>query len=155
MKATLFTKQLLIVTNKILYLYLGYIYYCDDSISQTPIKNEIFFLNCFNIGQKIVQRLRSNIFRSVVSQEIAFFDKEKSGELITRLATDTSLVSRAITDNISDGLRASAQAVGGISLMVYIYICICLLYKVHFLVVLVALSLFLHLYSLHFILLRN
>lgn len=70
------------------------------------------------VGQKIVQRLRSNTFRSVVSQEIAFFDKEKSGELINRLATDTSLVSRAVTDNISDGLRASAQAVGGISLMV-------------------------------------
>ena len=70
------------------------------------------------VGQKIVQRLRSSTFRSVVSQEIAFFDKEKSGELINRLATDTSLVSRAVTDNISDGLRASAQAVGGISLMV-------------------------------------
>ena len=70
------------------------------------------------VGQKIVQRLRINTFRSVVSQEIAFFDKEKSGELINRLATDTSLVSRAVTDNISDGLRATAQAVGGISLMV-------------------------------------
>jgi len=70
-------------------------------------------------GQRIVQRLRSNAFRSVISQEVAFFDKEKSGELINRLATDTSLVSRAITDNISDGLRATAQAIGGVSLMVY------------------------------------
>lgn len=70
-------------------------------------------------GQRIIQKLRSNTFRSVVSQEIAFFDKEKSGELINRLATDTTLVGKSLTDNISDGLRSMAQAIGGVSLMVY------------------------------------
>lgn len=71
------------------------------------------------IGQRIIQRLRQTTFRSVLSQEIAFYDKEKSGELITRLSTDTSLIGRAITDNVSDGLRACVQAVGGVSLMVH------------------------------------
>lgn len=49
---------------------------------------------------------------------MAFFDKTSSGELITRLSSDTALVGKALTDNVSDGMRACVQAIGGVSLMV-------------------------------------
>lgn len=70
-------------------------------------------------GQKIIQRLRSKTFSAIISQEMAFFDRTSSGELINRLSSDTTLVGKAVTDNVSDGLRATVQAIGGISLMVY------------------------------------
>ena len=49
---------------------------------------------------------------------MTFFDKTSSCELINRLSSDTILVGKAVTDNISDGLRAVVQGVGGVSLMV-------------------------------------
>uniref|UniRef100_A0A3B3X5I7 ATP-binding cassette, sub-family B (MDR/TAP), member 10 n=1 Tax=Poecilia mexicana TaxID=48701 RepID=A0A3B3X5I7_9TELE len=71
-------------------------------------------------GQQIVRNLRAAVFSAVLRQEVAFFDKNKTGELINRLSSDTSVVGHSITDNLSDGLRAVAQAVGGVSMMFYV-----------------------------------
>ncbi|XP_048240806.1 ATP-binding cassette sub-family B member 10, mitochondrial-like isoform X1 [Haliotis rufescens] len=71
-------------------------------------------------GQNIVKRLREKLFNSVMKQEIGFFDKTKTGELINRLSADASLVGQSVTNNISDGLRSIAQAVGGVGMMVYV-----------------------------------
>lgn len=51
-------------------------------------------------------------------QEMGFFDKTKTGELVNRLSADTTLVGQSVTQNISDGLRAVAQATGGVGMMV-------------------------------------
>jgi ATP-binding cassette subfamily B (MDR/TAP) protein 10 len=53
-----------------------------------------------------------------MKQEIAFFDKNKTGELVNRLSADTSLVSQSVTMNISDGLRSTVMVVAGVSMMV-------------------------------------
>lgn len=69
-------------------------------------------------GQQIVRNLRASVFSSILRQEVAFFDKNRTGELINRLSADTAVVGRSITDNLSDGLRAVAQAAAGVSMMV-------------------------------------
>jgi ATP-binding cassette subfamily B (MDR/TAP) protein 10 len=71
-------------------------------------------------GQKIVARLRKRLFRSVMSQDMAFFDKNKTGELINRLSTDTEVVGLSISQNLSDGLRSTIQAAGGVGMMLYV-----------------------------------
>lgn len=49
---------------------------------------------------------------------MAFFDRSRTGELINRLSADTVVVGNSITDNLSNGLRAVAQAAAGVSMMV-------------------------------------
>ncbi|XP_005733458.1 ATP-binding cassette sub-family B member 10, mitochondrial [Pundamilia nyererei] len=71
-------------------------------------------------GQQIVRNLRASVFSSILRQEVAFFDKNRTGELINRLSADTAVVGRSITDNLSDGLRAVAQAAAGVSMMFYV-----------------------------------
>ncbi|XP_028256830.1 ATP-binding cassette sub-family B member 10, mitochondrial [Parambassis ranga] len=71
-------------------------------------------------GQQIVRNLRTSVFSSVLRQEVAFFDRNRTGELINRLSADTAVVGRSITDNLSDGLRAVAQAAAGVSMMFYV-----------------------------------
>jgi len=71
-------------------------------------------------GQKIIKRLRERLFTSILKQETAFFDRTRTGELINRLSADTILVGKAVTDNVSDGLRAVAQSVAGVSMMFYV-----------------------------------
>ena len=78
----------------------------------------ISFVAWICIGNRIVRDMRSKLFSSILHQEIAFFDKSKTGELVNRLSTDTSLVGESVTLNISDGLRSIIQAVAGISMMV-------------------------------------
>lgn len=70
-------------------------------------------------GQRIVKRLRAAMFSSIVKQETAFFDKTRTGELINRLSSDTALLGRSVTENLSDGLRAGAQASVGVGMMVW------------------------------------
>uniref|UniRef100_A0A1A8FJD0 ATP-binding cassette sub-family B member 10, mitochondrial n=3 Tax=Nothobranchius korthausae TaxID=1143690 RepID=A0A1A8FJD0_9TELE len=71
-------------------------------------------------GQQIVRNLRTSLFSSILRQEVAFFDRNRTGELINRLSADTAVVGRSITDNLSDGLRAVAQAAAGVSMMFYV-----------------------------------
>ncbi|KAM4828480.1 ATP-binding cassette sub-family B member 10, mitochondrial [Thomomys bottae] len=71
-------------------------------------------------GQRIVNRLRTSLFSSILKQEVAFFDKTRTGELINRLSSDTALLGRSVTENLSDGLRAGAQASIGIGMMFFV-----------------------------------
>ncbi|KAJ3206271.1 ATP-binding cassette permease mdl1 [Dinochytrium kinnereticum] len=71
-------------------------------------------------GERIVMRLRSKVFESIMKQDIAFFDKNRTGELISRLSLDTSIVGKSVTNNISDGLRSSVSALVGIGIMAYV-----------------------------------
>ncbi|MXQ97574.1 hypothetical protein E5288_WYG008731 [Bos mutus] len=71
-------------------------------------------------GQRIVNRLRASLFSSVLKQEVAFFDKTRTGELINRLSADAALLGRSVTENLSDGLRAGAQASVGIGMMFFV-----------------------------------
>uniref|UniRef100_A0A915HT34 Uncharacterized protein n=1 Tax=Romanomermis culicivorax TaxID=13658 RepID=A0A915HT34_ROMCU len=71
-------------------------------------------------GERVVNRLRTTAFSSIIRQEIAFFDKSKTGELINRLSNDVWTVGYATTMNISDGLRALVGAIGGTSMMFYV-----------------------------------
>ena len=69
-------------------------------------------------ANRIVNRMRKQLFGSIIRQEMAFFDRNKTGELINRLASDTTVVGNSVTMNISDGLRAGVQAIAGVSMMV-------------------------------------
>ncbi|CAB1338397.1 unnamed protein product [Coregonus sp. 'balchen'] len=71
-------------------------------------------------GQQIVRNLRVSLFSSILRQEVGFFDKTRTGELINRLSADTAIIGRSVTDNLSDGLRAVAQATAGVSMMFYV-----------------------------------
>lgn len=70
-------------------------------------------------GQRIINRLRTMLYDSVLKQEIGFFDKVKTGEVINRLSTDTSVVGYSVTTNISDGLRSLFAVITGVGMMVY------------------------------------
>ncbi|XP_063721375.1 ATP-binding cassette sub-family B member 10, mitochondrial-like isoform X2 [Symsagittifera roscoffensis] len=70
-------------------------------------------------GQRIIQRLRNDVFSSLIRADVSFFDHSKSGELMNRLSSDTQVVGSSLTYNISDGLRSTLQVLGGVTLMCY------------------------------------
>jgi putative ABC transport system ATP-binding protein len=71
------------------------------------------------VGERIVARLRSKLFRQTFVQDAEFFDANRVGDLISRLSSDTIIVGKSITQNLSDGLRAAVSGAAGFSLMAY------------------------------------
>lgn len=74
------------------------------------------------VGERIVTRLRSQLFRRTFIQNAEFFDANRVGDLISRLGSDTIIVGKSITQNVSDGLRSLVSAVAGFGLMSFVSI---------------------------------
>ena len=72
------------------------------------------------VGERIVARLRSQLFRRTFAQNAEFFDANRVGDLISRLSSDTVIVGKSITQNLSDGLRSLVSGVAGLTLMAYV-----------------------------------
>ncbi|CAI4225177.1 unnamed protein product [Auanema sp. JU1783] len=83
-------------------------------------------------GQLIINDLRKSVFSSVLKQDIAFFDKNKVGEIVSRLSTDALIVGYSVSMNLSDGARALVTCMGSGGLMVYTSLALC---KVMFVVI--------------------
>ena len=72
------------------------------------------------VGERIVARLRSQLFRRTFTQNAEFFDANRVGDLISRLSSDTVIVGKSITQNLSDGLRSLVSGAAGLTLMAYV-----------------------------------
>ncbi|KAI9831638.1 MAG: ATP-binding cassette permease mdl1 [Phylliscum demangeonii] len=72
------------------------------------------------VGERIVTRLRSQLFRRTYTQNAEFFDANRVGDLISRLSSDTIIVGKSITQNLSDGLRSFVSGAAGFGLMAYV-----------------------------------
>src|SRR5437879_219561 len=70
-------------------------------------------------GERAVARIREQLFGRILDQEIGFFDQRRTGELTSRLSSDTSVLQSAVSANISIGLRSLAQIVGGIGFLLW------------------------------------
>lgn len=70
-------------------------------------------------GERVVAKLRSDLFSAILNQEIAFFDQSRTGELTNRLASDTTVLQNTVTVNISMALRFGVTAIGAALMMMY------------------------------------
>lgn len=69
------------------------------------------------LGGRVNGRLRRNLMDSLLAQEIGFFDVTKTGDLTSRLCSDTTSVGDQVTYNVNVFLRSFVQAVGVLILM--------------------------------------
>jgi putative ABC transport system ATP-binding protein len=72
------------------------------------------------VGERIVARLRSQLYRRTYVQNAEFFDANRVGDLISRLSSDTVIVGKSITQNLSDGLRALVSGGAGFAAMAWV-----------------------------------
>ena len=71
------------------------------------------------IGERIVADIRSAVFSRVISMSPPFFEKILTGEVLSRLTTDTTLILSVISSSVSFALRNILIFFGGIILMVF------------------------------------
>jgi ABC transporter fused permease/ATP-binding protein len=70
-------------------------------------------------GERVVTRLRLDLYRALLSKDVAFFDGTRTGELTSRLSSDTTVLQNTVTVNVSMALRFGVGAIGGGALLVY------------------------------------
>lgn len=70
-------------------------------------------------GERIVSDLRISLYHSLIEQDIGFFDSEKTGDLMNRLSSDTTVLQNAVTVNISMGLRFGVTLIGSLAIMTF------------------------------------
>lgn len=65
-----------------------------------------------HVGEKIAMNLRQDLFKSIMMQDITFFDKNHSGEIVSRLTSDIQDFKSTFKTCISQGLRSTTQIIG-------------------------------------------
>ncbi len=70
-------------------------------------------------GERVVARLRGDLYAAILGQEMAFFDLSRTGELTNRLASDTTVLQNTVTVNVSMALRFGVGALGGAGMLVW------------------------------------
>ncbi|MEZ5739992.1 MAG: ABC transporter transmembrane domain-containing protein [Burkholderiaceae bacterium] len=77
------------------------------------------FYNVSWLGERISNDLRQAVYSHVLRQDPMFFESLKTGEVLSRLSTDTTLIQTLIGTSISLGLRNSLLFVGALGMMIY------------------------------------
>lgn len=72
------------------------------------------------VGERVVARLRTQLYRRTYVQDAEFFDANRVGDLISRLGSDTVIVGKSITQNMSDGVRAIVSGATGFAAMAWL-----------------------------------
>ncbi|CCK70539.1 ATP-binding cassette permease MDL2 KNAG_0E02800 [Huiozyma naganishii CBS 8797] len=74
------------------------------------------------LSENLVAKLRANVIKHIIHQDAQFFDTYKVGDLISRVGNDAFIVSRSITQKISDGVKAVFIGSAGVGMMLSISI---------------------------------
>ncbi|KAA9010056.1 ABC transporter transmembrane domain-containing protein [Histidinibacterium aquaticum] len=69
------------------------------------------------LGERVVADIRKTVFDRMIGMSPAFYEKVMTGEIISRITTDTTLILSVIGSSVSIALRNALILVGGIALM--------------------------------------
>ncbi len=66
------------------------------------------------LGERITADLRNAVYAHVLRQSPEFFESTKTGEVLSRLTTDTTLVQTVVGSSLSMGLRNTVMGIGAL-----------------------------------------
>jgi ATP-binding cassette, subfamily B, bacterial len=69
------------------------------------------------LGERVTADLRGAVYRHVVTQSPQFFETTQTGEVLSRLTTDTTLIQTLVGTSISMALRNALLFVGGLAML--------------------------------------
>lgn len=70
------------------------------------------------IGERVVADIRKAVFNHILRLSPGFFETTKTGEILSRLTTDTSLLQQVIGSSLSIALRNVVSLIGGVIMLV-------------------------------------
>jgi ATP-binding cassette subfamily B protein len=71
------------------------------------------------LGERVTSDLRNAVYARVLYQSPAFFETTQTGEVLSRLTTDTTLVQTVVGSSLSMGLRNAVMGVGALGMLIW------------------------------------
>ena len=70
------------------------------------------------LGERVTADLRNAVYAHVVKQSPEFFETTQTGEVLSRLTTDTTLVQTVVGSSLSMGLRNGVMCIGAMTMLI-------------------------------------
>lgn len=71
-------------------------------------------------GERVVARTRNQLYRAILKQDIAFFDRHKSGDLVSRLGSDTATLQEGTSKALPEIAVGFIKVVVSVGIMFWI-----------------------------------
>lgn len=71
------------------------------------------------LGERVTADLRDAVYSHVLQQSPQFFETTQTGEVLSRLTADTTLVQTVVGSSLSMGLRNAVMGVGALAMLVW------------------------------------
>ena len=71
------------------------------------------------VGERVVADIRNDVYRKILTLSPGFFETTPTGEILTRLTADTSVLQTVIGSSLSIALRNILSLIGGLVLLAY------------------------------------
>lgn len=71
------------------------------------------------LGERVVANIRRDVFAHVIKMPPGFFEVTRTGEVLSRITTDTTVVQTVIGSSVTQALRNVLLVAGGIGLLIY------------------------------------
>jgi ATP-binding cassette subfamily B protein len=75
------------------------------------------------LGERVTADLRNAVYAHVVRQSPEFFETTQTGEVLSRLTTDTTLVQTVVGSSLSMGLRNTVMGIGAMLMLIIKPVC--------------------------------
>ena len=69
------------------------------------------------LGERVVADIRQRVFKNVLRQSPVYFETLQTGEVLSRLTSDTTVIQTLVGSSISIALRSALMLVGGMAMM--------------------------------------
>jgi ATP-binding cassette subfamily B protein len=69
------------------------------------------------IGERVIADVRRAVYSRVLALDVGFFETSRTGEIISRLTSDTALLQVVVGSTLAMGLRTALLAAGGIVML--------------------------------------
>ncbi len=71
------------------------------------------------LGERVTADLRNAVYAHVLEQSPEFFETTQTGEVLSRLSADTTLVQTVVGSSLSMGLRNTVMGIGALAMLIW------------------------------------
>jgi ATP-binding cassette subfamily B protein len=71
------------------------------------------------LGERVTADVRNAVYAHVLEQSPEFFETTQTGEVLSRLTTDTTLVQTVVGSSFSMGLRSAVMGLGALAMLIW------------------------------------
>lgn len=95
---------------------------CAGMIGAFLLKGIFSYLKTMLItwaGMKVVEDLRNAAHKTILGMSLGFFERQRSGELLSRLMNDTAMIQMFVTSTVAEAIMIPVGVIGALGVSIY------------------------------------